>query len=549
MKKLLFVILILLPLISHSQSALKYEVGTYGMASPNAEKMPHWLIYNRNGIFNGNANEFLTFFGVNLEHSFGSNWKIEAGIKGINKYPVSTSYLQESYLNLSYGKLKLIMGKEEMSFSEYNEQISSGSFFLSNNARPFPRIGLGFYEFVDVPFTNGYVQVKGFVNQGILDDNRGPHGTHKPLFHEKSAYIRSNKLTVNPHFGISHSALLGGTRPYGTEIPVDYVATFFAKSSKKVGDVYWGEGTNVAGGHFGLFDFGLNFNINDIYVDTYLQKPINDRSGFIETFRRNKDYIFGISAKVNNTTFLKAFVYEKIYTLWQSGPGIPDPYLNGNYSFNIDFSDLDKVMWENYGIEVQGISDSDFWKFVRRKENYGYEYGGRDSYYNNGMYYKGVSYHGNALGNSLLLTKDRVLNINPDFDASFDFFFVNTRISAHHFGFLGNFTKNIDYRFLVTYTNNLGTYAGLNKGHDNWDSMNPDSDYKYFFEVTDFAVDGRNQFYTMLETGYTFNKIPGLKLNLNIGADAGKLYNNYGVLVGLRYSGSVKRAEGVGQRK
>jgi hypothetical protein len=547
MKKLLFVILFLLPLFSHSQSTLKYQVGTYGMASPNAEIMPHWLIYNQNGLFKGHANELLTYIGAELEHSFGVHWKIDMGIKGINKLPISDSYLQESYLNLSYGKLKLIMGTEEMTFSDYNEQIGSGSFYLSRNARPFPRIGMGFYEFTDVPFTDGYVQVKGFLNQGILNDDRGLRGSNKPLFHEKSVYIRSNKFKINPHFGITHSAMFGGTMPNGTEIPVDYLATIFARSSKKVGEVFWGEETNVAGGHFGMFDVGAKFKVTDLDVQVFLQKPVNDKSGFAETFRRNKDFIYGISVKNKDARFLKGFVYERIYTIWQCGPGIPDPYINGNNIFDMDLSDLDKILFENYGIETHGISKDDFWRIVRRKENYGYEYGGRDSYYNNGMYYKGLSYYGNALGSSLLLTKDRVLNINPDFDASYDLFFVNTRLSAHHFGFLGNITKKVDYKLIITYTNNLGTYAGLNRGHNNWDSMNPDSDYKYFFETADYFVDGKNQVYTMIQTGYALDKIPGLKLDLNIGVDGGRLYNNHGVLLGLRYSGSWTKGEGRGQ--
>lgn len=535
---LLFSSLCFLAHLSFSQPTLQYEAAFSGLASPEPGQMPHWLVYNRNGVYNGNDNEAVGYLDLDFDYTFG-DWKVESGVKGVSKFPVTDSYLQEAYVNLGLGKFKLIAGKQELTFGDYHEGLSSGSFYLSGNARPLPRIGIGFYEYTDVPFTNGYIQVKGFLNQGFLDDDRGARGTNKPLFHEKIAYIRTNKLAVNPHFGISHSALLGGTIPNGTKIPVDYKATFFAKSSKKVGEVFYGEETNVAGGHFGLFDIGANFKMNESEIQAYLQKPVKDKSGFAETFRRNKDFIFGLSIKNIKSSLVSEFIYERIYTEWQCGPGIPDPVVNGRYYVAGYIKDYDQFMLDNYGIVVENISEEDFWRFIRNTENYGYEYGGRDSYYNNGMYYKGWSYQGNALGNSLLLTLDRIKSINPAFNDSYDYFFANTRISAHHFGFRGSFHKNLDYRFLYTYTNNLGTYAGLNKGALNWDSKNPDSDYKYFFSDNDYFVDGKYESYVLLETDYSFPKTPGLSLNFNFGFDYGKMYRSYGFLAGVKYSGNV----------
>lgn len=536
--RLLAVLCLLFAAPGFSQTTVKYEASAYGLISPKEGQMPHWLIYNRNGIFKGDRNEFVSRLDLDFEHTFGK-WTLEAGLSGVGKFPMNESHAQEAYLNLSYGKLKLITGLEEQRYGDYHPGLSSGSFYISGNARPFPRVGAGFYEYVDVPFTNGYVQVRGFLNQGILNDDRGPLGTDKPLFHEKTAYIRTNKLPVNLHVGVSHSALFGGTHRNGSKIPVDYFATFFANPSDKVGKVFWGEATNVAGGHFGVFDFGADFKVEEAEVQTYFQIPVRDMSGMNGTFRKNKDHIFGISVKNINSSLISEFSYERVNTKWQCGPGLPDPVVNGKYYVAFQITDYDKFLFDNYGIVVENISEHDFWLFIRKKENYGYLYGGRDSYYNNGMYYKGWSYHGAALGNSLLLTLDRVKSINPGFDGSYDSFFANTRVSAHHFGVRGAFAKNLDYRLLYTHTYNLGTYAGLNKGCLNWDSMNPDSDYKYYFTYPDSDHIGKNEAYILLETVYTLPSAPHFKLNLNVGFDYGRLYRNYGVLAGLTYTGHI----------
>ncbi len=540
MKSIVFFIIFLIPSLCYPQS-IKYEVGAYGLLSPDSEVMPHWLIFNRNGIFDGNRNEFLTYLDINYENTWGKKWKIEAGIQGINKYPVSASVLQEAYINLSYGKFKLIAGQQEMSLLDDHHTLSSGSFLFSQNARPVPKIGLGFYEYVDVPFTQGYVQVRGFINQGILNDDRSPRGTDKPLLHEKSAYIRSNKLIVNPYFGINHSALFGGTRPDGTKIPVDYLSTVFFRGSQKVGEEFPGEGTNAAGAHQGMFDFGLYFDVKDIHVRFFYQKPVKDGSGYIGIFRKNKDVITGVSLKNINSRLIREFLFERVKTDWQSGPGVHDPIFYGNDWYYRTITDYEGFLQEYYGIDAPGVTKDEFWRMIRRMDNYGYEYGGRDNYYNNGLYYKGWSHHNYAMGNSFLLTKDRIHQFNPDFDGSFDYYFANTRVRAYHFGVSGKFHSNLDYRIKFSIVENLGTYFGLNRGAVNWDSMDPFSDYQYYFSNPQYVDKGLDQYYSMLETVYTLPKKPELKINLSLGIDTKDLYDNYGFLLGVSYSGEVKK--------
>lgn len=514
-----------LDLLAQNDSTTQLSLKSFLLVS-DSKAIPFWLISNKYGIYEGNENEFLLQLDAEKNFYFGKKWRADIGFNAIAKNRLDQSYIQEIYGNLSYGKLKLIAGKEELTFTQYSENTGTGSYYLSNNARPVTRIGLGFYEYTDVPFTNGYIQVKGFLNQGFLLDDRSPDGTDKPLWHEKIAYIRTNKLPVNPHIGINHSALFGGTLPNGTKLPVDYWSTFFGVGSEKIGG---GEATNAAGAHLGLFDVGFNAKIHQTSLQVYIQKPFTDTSGYTRFFENNKDHVAGVVIQFDEEkSFLKEIVYENISLLWQSGEGLFDPVINGKVYLPADLEDKDKIMWEEYGIMTENISDEDFWRFVTREENYGFLYGGRDNYYNNGLYRKGWSNWGKALGNPLLLTDSRVKDFNPEFDNTYDLFFVSTRVFAHHLGLTGEF-KNLKLRSLITYTKNYGTYMGLNKGGNNWDSKDPYSDYRYYFE------NGLYEVYSSLGVEYALPSMPGLHISLELGLDFGEMYHSFGGILGVNY--------------
>ena len=59
---------------------------------------------------------------------------------------------------------------------------------------------------------------------------------------------------------------------------------------------------------------------------------------------------------------------------------------------------------------------------------------------------------------------------NPEFNDSYDLFFVSNRIEAHHLAFSGFFANNLSYRTKLTYSINHGSYSGANKGRNNWGS-------------------------------------------------------------------------------
>jgi len=528
----LFLVLFTGSLVAQEQDSIPGYNFSISTLTSSAGTVPFWLVHGQNGKYTGNGSEILAIADVHIPYRFGKKWQLTSGMQLIGKGQTSESYLHEAYINLSYGPIELKAGKEEFTAFQYSEDLGIGSYNISNNARPIPRVGIGIYEYADVPFTNGYLQVKGYLHQSFLNDDRGPKGTDATLFHEKAAYARFNKLPVNLHFGINHSALFGGTRPDGTEIPVDYKAVFFAQGSDKVGEVFAGEATNVAGAHLGLVDIGVNFESKDVYVQTYIQKPFKDQSGYINFMERNRDHIFGFVVRFKNFKYVEEFVYENYSTLWQSGPGAPDPVINGNSYAPGQRDDLDEILNREYGLDVEGTTEDEFWRFVERMENYGYPYGGRDDYYNNGLYYRGWSYNGMSIGTPLFLTEQRVMQFNPGFDGSYDRYFVNNRVRAYHLGVKGTLSDELTYKAKWTWTKNYGTHFGLNQGFSGWESKDPDSDYFYYFDPE------LSQTYVWFDFEYTPEFAKNWYGNLSLGADWGQMYHSYGFQLGIGYSGT-----------
>ena len=241
------------------QDSLLIHADLYFLTA-NQSFQPHWQVSNRYGIFDRTKQtEAVGLVGIQYLHRFGKKFRFETQAEFNVKSTLSESYIQQLYFNLFYGSIQLKIGKEAYTIGQYSDDLSAGSLFVSNNAQPVPRIGIGFYDYSPVPFIDDYLEFKGAVNFGLLDDDRSDYrGVDQPWYHEKFFYLRSKTLPVNIHVGLNHSALFGGTQSNGNSIDADLFATFFGRSSGRVGG---GEAVNVAGAHFGMYDFGVNWEI------------------------------------------------------------------------------------------------------------------------------------------------------------------------------------------------------------------------------------------------------------------------------------------------
>lgn len=531
------IILVLAGLLHNTSFAqydsISYHTNLYFLTANNSFQ-PHWQVSNRYGIFDrAKKTDFVGLFGLAYNYQPGKKFSIDSEVEFNLKSDISTSYFQQLYVNLNYGALQLKIGKEAYTIGQYSEELGLGSFFLSNNARPIPRIGGGFYQYTPLPIIGKYVEFKGAMNFGILNDDRSAYkGTDKPLLHEKFLYLRSQSLPLNLHIGLNHSAQLGGTLYDGRELETDFLATFMGKGSAKLGG---GEESNAAGAHFGLYDFGLNWHINKHTFQVYFQKPFSDGTG--RRFK-SKDKILGLLFNSNKKGFISEVNYEYINTMHQSGLGNSDAIVNGKIVFINQIEDLDQFMHDNFDIITSGISKETAWNFLKEKLNYGHEFGGRDGYYDNAYYLMGLSYHHRNIGNSLLTNKATIKTYHKDFDEREDSFFVNDRIVAHHLGLAGYLGNGFSHRIKLTYTNNFGTYQAAN-GYERWASINDPEYYNsYYFK------DGLKQAYTFIELNFTPKKWAGASFTSSIAYDFGDMYHNFGVFFGFSYEGFFNLRKG-----
>ncbi len=529
--KLVLYIFILIPWFNSvgygNADSLTYSSSIYFLTASNSFQ-PHWQVANRYGIFDRSVkSEIVGLFGLSYENNFNDKLRLVSEVEfNLN----NDSYFQQAYANLSYGALQLKLGKEEYTMGQYNEELSSGSLFVSNNARPIPKIGAGFYDYSPIPFLTNLFEFKGAFNLGVLDDDRSEFGgADKPLYQEKFLYLKSKFLPVNIHAGLNHSALFGGTTASGEKINVDFWATFFGRPSNSVGG---GEAINVAGAHFGLYDFGLNWNIENSTFQLYYQIPFADDGGM--QILKNGDKLIGLLIDFNNEKLVRSFIYEFINTRFQGGHGVPDAVFDGEVVDLLDIEDPDAFMLEQFDTITVGMTNHELKKYCEDELNYGYLYNGRDDYYNNYLYPVGQSYNNYSIGTSVLLSKKDMQSINPDFNADYEYYFVSNRIVAHHVAFEGRLSHNLTYRTKLTYSINYGSYAGANRGRYDWASKeDPDYYNSYYFK------DGLKEVYSFLEFNYLPFKNENAIVTSSFAYDFGDMYHNFGILVGFRYSGAI----------
>lgn len=466
------------------------------VAFSNNSYLPHYIVSNRYGLLNSSGKNALLKSSFLLPYQGNKNFTFSLGLSIVASASVEQNNLfaQEGYLKVKYRALEFWGGQVEQTLGIHMEELSSGSLALSRNARPFPMVQLIVPEYVDVPFTKGHLKFKGNFGHGWFEKDRY---VQHPVLHFKSLYLQSDvNFPLDFYAGIVHFALWGGKHPNGVTIPngfKDYLRVIVGKSSlsKSLSNEYF----NALGDHLGIVEYGFITKAKYFDVTVYNQMPYEDKTG-LKRFFFSKDRLVGVDIKFNKTIRPIHVLYEYLYTLYQSGPGVPDP--------------------------PKGYSRKDL------APNYGYYYGGRDDYYNNSLYRSGWTYLDRILGNPMFMTEKYAANFLEHVN-SFHQDIVNNRVRAHHVGIKASLSHDWSFKFLSTYSRNYGTYAGLNGGQKGWLSKQPAfNDYQYAFKKP------LRQWYWLVESTTALNK-GSLHATLSIGYDTGQIYDAVGVMGSLQW--------------
>ncbi|MCE7995830.1 MAG: capsule assembly Wzi family protein [Roseivirga sp.] len=419
-----------------------------------------------------------------------------------HNFTISTGFsfrndlLSSHFLKLSLHGIYFKAGRVKETIGGLNNDISSGSMALSKNARPVPMIAVGLEDYLNVPYTAGYFQVKGSLSHRWLEENRY---ISNALLHGKTFYLRLNLdklIGFKASSGVVHFAQYGGISPQGDKQPSgfsDYLRVFRGAGIPNPNGTTQGE-SNGLGNHLGIIETLVEKRLGKHNVTINYQKPFDDEGGI--QYISLTDYLFGIEWKLpEKNSWLEKVYVEWIQTKWQGGPGLPDP--------------TDEI--------------------PTREANFGYDFGQRDDTYNNWLYRSGWTYEGLVLGNPLFLTHDRTLNFLSPYPAH-QTSIANNRIRSLHIGVKGAIKSGLSYRGLFTYTENFGTYAGIYDGRFSWNGVVTDPDFDYPFKF------GKVQKYMMLELTHErpFKRVP-LNLKLQLAKDFGMLYRASGLSFSVHY--------------
>ncbi|MCE1199754.1 MAG: capsule assembly Wzi family protein [Marinilabiliales bacterium] len=456
-RNLTLILLMLLPgfLLAQRKSDLPGMWVTYDSYAQTGKVVPFWLRSNQQGYLDGSGNQAQLFTlgfakGLDPESDEKSEWTY--GGTFVAGYSDRT-YVQPNqyWLGLRTGKFVWKVGAQSDPLLYGGLSSSNGNIDASNNARPVPSFSFSTNGFIHYPFRNGWFSWKAMYAEGMMWDNNFVENAH---LHHKNLYMKFDlSKEWDCTLGLEHYVFWGGVSPYYGQFPSwseypRYVLGMAGNEEATLSDQI-----NVAGNQLGSYKLEIRRKADDQEISFYWIHPFEDRSG-VEMVNV-VDGIWGLQWNSRSgPAFLTGWLYEWMYTLNQSG----DPHENP----------------------------------IR----------GGDNYFLHGEYQSGFTHYGKMMGSPLFLPAFNSQGVAIGLDG--------TRLWMHHLGAKGYLTEDLQWKALVTYARNFGTYSK---------PLNPTED----------------QISALLEFNYGWRKMPVTFFG-SVAADFGdRLGNNVGIHLGFRW--------------
>ena len=309
----------------------------------------------------------------------------------------------ELYLEGKAFFLKTTLGMKRRVYGNQDPELSSGGMIWSRNSRPIPGISVESNDYIDLPLTKGYIEVKGGMTHGWFTDKTVTTNT---LLHHKYAYIKfGGSFPVNISYGIQHVCQWAGTSLVYGYSPAswgNFKRVFLGDS----GDISSPdtERYNALGNHIISKNLGVDIKLKSVDVSLYWQNIYEDGPIFYMYKAYNvEDGLWGASFRLKNFRPLNSFVVEYMSTTDQSGP----------------WHDLDGVI-----------------------------YGGTDDYYTNGVYPNGWTFYGMTIGNPWLTS--------PKYNENGDISVRNNKVRLYYVAGMGSL-QDLSYKATFAYSKNWGS--------------------------------------------------------------------------------------------
>lgn len=410
-----------------------------------------------------------------------ARWDAAQAAWTTSKNRPAAAWIQQLYGEIKYRGVYLRLGQKDPASALLDERLSSGDLTRSGNARGIPGVSLGFIDFQDIPFTNGWVQINGCIDYGKFTDDDFMHSqynyynwltTSDVYYTYKYCYFRtkpSERFSVT--LGMQTAGQFGGSTEYynkGQLYSSDHRGFRF-KDIFKMFVPTTGNGNNfVEGNSLGSWDFKARYRLRSgDEISFAFEWPWEDGSGI---GRRNGwDGLWGVYYHSPSRKIVNGAAFEYLDFTNMSGP----------------------IHWapgDTPGTTITGQAT------------------GGDNYYNNDTYVAYTNY-GMAIATPFLFAPIYNLNGYPAF--------MNNIARGVHLAVTGCIGPNVDYSVKYSWQKAWGM------------SRQPNS-----YSLTDNSA--------MLDVEWDAKSVlPGLKLLGVVAFDTGKLRgDNFGAMVGVSYCGS-----------
>ncbi|WP_297095222.1 capsule assembly Wzi family protein [uncultured Draconibacterium sp.] len=402
----IFLFFLLLPLSALFAQSAKVE---YNSLAGTKDQLPFWLWANQLGQFDRTSSTIqnLSINAFHQQQIGDSNFSYKAGVDlDLLLADENDIRFTQLFAALSWKFLQLQVGAFPEDEVYAGLSTTNGNLATSRNARPHPRIRAGFNRFVPIL---DWFSIKGFYEEGLLNDNRYVEDTH---LHYGALYLRfGNPETIQITAGIDQMVMWGGTHPEYGELPGwdSYFKYMTASAGGENALIF--DQINSMGNSYGVYQVELNKNWEKLHATLYVSHPYEDHSGM--EFVNFEDNLIGIHLDFKREQALfENLVLEYFHTKNQSG--------------NFYFEDFNNGHSTNRG---------------------------NDNYFNHGIYLSGVTFDKMAIGSPLFAPVFVEDGISKGFE--------NNRFSGFHVGADGLFSEVLHWKGLLTYSNNFGLYNGL----------------------------------------------------------------------------------------
>lgn len=381
-----------------ARDTLQYMLEVSAVASSGTQA-PFWLHANEHGNisaapFSGNITA-----GVYKRATRPSRWfDYDFGVLLTGRFDTerATGYFRELYAHIRLYIIDVTAGILPMTCGSQDNRLSTGGLLFSGNAQPIPRISIGIDRYMPFPGCFGYFEIKGGLAHGwFVDDSR-----------LDTMIATTGALLHHKFIGFR----VGGNLPVNLSYEFHHVAQWGGRSP----------------------EFGQYSTSWATYKHIFMVKD----GGVSLSDQRN--------AEGNHIAFQELALTAKwdgwcVTAYWQT-------LFEDNSGRFIGFSNQADGLW---GLNIR----QNRWQFINAltyefvnttaqdgpwHDRDGLIYGGRSDYFNNSGYKQGWTHFGRTIGSALL---------SPH----------NNRVRTHFAG-VGGDIYGFEYRAMMAYTRNWGTY-------------------------------------------------------------------------------------------